>query len=115
MKYDKNIYKVYVEKDKNIKHYHNIPYLKKKDIDDENDIYIVGMTKLKRLKKTKKQKTDILQFKNKNYIVKNKVFGFTKGYISVGNNRYIQIKRKYFFLLILLLLLFLLNLDIKEP
>ena len=113
--YDKNIYKVCIKKDKKLKYTHHIPYIKKRQLDEGKNVFIVGKTKLKKLKKNKKQQTDLLVDGKKKYIVKNKIFGFTKGYIYVGNNRYIEIKRKHLLLLILLVLLFLLSFDTKEP
>lgn len=115
MKYDKNIYRIYLNKDIKEKYYHKVPYYKYKDINIDKSVDVVGKTKLKNIKRNKKQKTDLLFVNNKKYIVKNKMLGFTKGYISVGNNKYIEIKRKYFLLLLLLVVIFLLAFDSKEP
>ena len=93
----------------NSKYYKGIPYITKKEFKKNEDNVIVGKTRLKEYKSdSDNDELDLLCFNNKEYEVKDKRFGFKKGYIHVGDNDYILLKTRTPFLLLLLLLLLLL-------
>lgn len=91
------------------KYYKDVPYITKKEFKKIDDKVIVGNTKLKEYKSNSNdEKLDILFFRDNEYVVKNKIYGFKKGYVDVGNDKYIIIKKHIPFLLLFLLLLALL-------
>ena len=90
----------------NSKYFKDVPYISKKEFRKNEDNEIVGKTRLKKYKSSSEEKElDLLLFDNKEYEIKEKIFGFKKGYVYVGNNNYITLKRRIPFLFILLFLL----------
>lgn len=93
----------------NSKYYKDVPYITKKEFKKIDDKVIIGYTKLKEYKSnSNNEELDILSFRNKEYEIKDKIYGFKKGYVDIGNNNYIIIKRRIPFLLLFLLFLALL-------
>ncbi len=94
------------------KYYKNVPYIPKKNFEELNSDVIVGKTILKKYKSNSENKElDLLFYNDKQYEVKEKILGFKKGYIFIGDNKYIELKKRipfFLFLLVFLLLLFLL-------
>jgi len=99
-----------------------IPYIKKREFKKLENTKIVGMTKLKEVDVGKYDRVDEdLIYHNENYyFVKDKYYGRKKGYIYVGNNKYIILKSLVpfflflFFLFVLLLILLFFNKTPKE-
>lgn len=90
----------------NSKYYKDVPYITKKEFKKLEEKVIIGKTKLKKYKSDYDDKElDILSFRDNEYEIKNKIYGFKKGYVDVGNNNYIMIKRHIPFLLLFLLFL----------
>lgn len=90
----------------NSKYYKDVPYITKKEFKKLEEKVIIGKTKLKKYKSDYDDKElDILSFRDNKYEIKNKIYGFKKGYVDVGNNNYIMIKRHIPFLLLFLLFL----------
>ena len=90
----------------NSKYCKDVPYVSKKEFRKNEDNIIVGKTRLKKYKSRSEEKDlDLLLFDNKEYEVKEKIFGFKKGYVCVGDNNYITLKRRIPFLFIFLFLL----------
>ena len=91
------------------KYYKEVPYIKKKEFNKNKDNIIIGKTKLKKYKSDSDNKElDLLYFNDNEYIIKERIFGFKKGYIWVGDNKYVLLKtRTPFLILLFLLLLFL--------
>ena len=92
----------------NSKYYKYIPYITKKEFKKEKSNVIVGKTRLKEYKSSSNSdELDLLCFNEKEYVVKDRLFGFKKGYVYVGDNDYILLKKRIPFLILLLLLLLL--------
>lgn len=90
----------------NSKYCKDVPYISKKEFRKNEDNVIVGKTRLKKYKSSSEDKElDLLLFDNKEFEVKEKIFGFKKGYVFVGDNNYITLKRRIPFLFILFILL----------
>ena len=90
----------------NSKYCKDVPYISKKEFRKNEDNVIVGKTRLKKYKSSSEEKElDLLLFDNKEFEVKEKLFGFKKGYVFVGDNNYITLKRRIPFLFILFILL----------
>ena len=90
----------------NSKYCKDVPYISKKEFRKNEDNVIVGKTRLKKYKSSSEEKElDLLLFDNKEFEVKEKIFGFKKGYVFVGDNNYITLKRRIPFLLIFLIIL----------
>lgn len=90
----------------NSKYCKDVPYISKKEFRKNEDNVIVGKTRLKKCKSSSEEKElDLLLFDNKEFEVKEKIFGFKKGYVFVGDNNYITLKRRIPFLFILFILL----------
>ncbi len=91
------------------KYYKNVPYISKKEFNKSEDNVVVGKTRLKKYESSSENKElDLLFYDNEKYEIKERILGFKKGYISVGNNNYIELKRRiplFFFLLFLFLIL----------
>lgn len=95
----------------NSKYYKGVPYITKKEFNQKENNVIVGKTKLKKCKSSSdNDELDLLCFNDKEYEVKDRIFGLKKGYVYVGDNNYITLKRIPFLLLLLLLLLLLIGL-----
>ena len=103
----------YAIENKKSKYCKNVPYITKKEFKKIDNPIIIGKTRLKKYDSNSDEKVDLLYFENEQYEVKEKIFGFKKGYIDVGDNNYILLKSRIpflfllFFLILLLLLLFL--------
>lgn len=103
------IEKYVVTKNKQEKYnqYKGIPFVEKSTLKNSKHYFLLGMTKLQ---KNKNQPShQYLYYENQCFLVKQKIFGFTKGYIPVGKNNYIILKddKKLFILVgIMILLLF---------
>ena len=92
----------------NSKYYKDIPYITKKEFNKEKSNVVVGKTRLKEYKSSSNNdELDLLCFNEKEYVVKDRLFGFKKGYVYVGDNDYILLKKRIPFLILLLLLLLL--------
>ena len=90
----------------NSKYCKDVPYISKKEFRKKEDNIIVGKTRLKKYKSSSEEKElDLLLFDNKEFEVKEKIFGFKKGYVCVGDNNYITLKRRIPFLFILFIIL----------
>ncbi len=102
---------------KNSKYYKDIPYISKKEFKDKNDNVVVGKTRLKKWKSNSNKDVALLNFGDKDYEVKEKLWGFKKGYVDVGNNMFILLKKRipFLFLLFLFLLLLLFLLCMLRP
>ncbi|MBR1377360.1 MAG: InlB B-repeat-containing protein [Bacilli bacterium] len=95
----------------NSKYYKGVPYITKKEFNKNENNVIVGKTRLKENKSdSDNNELDLLCFNDTEYKVKDKLFGFKKGYIYVGDNNYIVLKRCIPFILLLLLLMLLIGL-----
>ena len=91
---------------KNSKYCKGVPYISKKEFKKNKNNLIVGKTKLKKYKSSSENKNlDLLLFNNKEFEIKERLFGFKKGYVFVGDDKYIALKRRIPFLFLLLLLL----------
>ena len=83
-----------------------VPYISKKEFKKNKNNLIVGKTKLKKYKFSSENKDlDLLLFNDKEFEIKERLFGFKKGYVFVGDDKYIALKRRIPFLFLLLLLL----------
>ena len=83
-----------------------VPYISKKEFKKNKNNLIVGKTKLKKYKSSSENKDlDLLSFNDKEFEIKERLFGFKKGYVFVGDDKYIALKRRIPFLFLLLLLL----------
>ena len=83
-----------------------VPYISKKEFKKNKNNLIVGKTKLKKYKSSSENKDlDLLLFNDKEFEIKERLFGFKKGYVFVGDDKYIALKRRIPFLFLLLLLL----------
>ena len=90
----------------NSKYCKDVPYISKKEFRKNEDNVIVGKTRLKKYKSSsEKKELDLLLFDNKEFEVKEKIFGFKKGYVFVGDNNFITLKRRIPFLLIFFIIL----------
>lgn len=93
-------------KHKNSRYCKGVPYISKKEFKKNKNNLIVGKTKLKKYKSSSENKNlDLLLFNNKEFEIKERLFGFKKGYVFVGDDKYIALKRRIPFLFLLLLLL----------
>lgn len=91
---------------KNSKYCKGVPYISKKEFKKNKNNLIVGKTKLKKYKSSSENKDlDLLLFNDKEFEIKERLFGFKKGYVFVGDDKYIALKRRIPFLFLLLLLL----------
>lgn len=90
------------------RYYKDVPYITKKEFEEKEDTVVVGKTRLKKYKSDSDEEVDLLCFDDEQYEVKEKVFGFRKGYVDVGDNNYILLKKRIPFLFLLFLLLLLL-------
>ena len=91
---------------KNSRYCKGVPYISKKEFKKNKNNLIVGKTKLKKYKSSSENKNlDLLLFNNKEFEIKERLFGFKKGYVFVGDDKYIALKRRIPFLFLLLLLL----------
>ena len=91
---------------KNSKYCKGVPYISKKEFKKNKNNLIVGKTKLKKYKSCSENKDlDLLLFNDKEFEIKERLFGFKKGYVFVGDDKYITLKRRIPFLFLLLLLL----------
>ena len=104
------------------RYYKNVPYIKKKEYEKDENNVVVGVTRLKKYKsKSEEKELDLLHYEDEGYEVKEKIFGFKKGYIFVGNNNFIILKRRIpflillLFMLLLIFLLFIFNFDKEKP
>ena len=90
------------------RYYKGVPYITKKDFNQKKNSIVVGKTKLKKYKSDCNNKNiDLLYFNDNVYEVKDKIFAFNKGYVCVGDNKYITLKKHIpFFFLFLFFLLF---------
>ena len=90
------------------RYYKGVPYITKKDFNQKKNSIVVGKTKLKKYKSDCNNKNiDLLCFNDNVYEVKDKMFAFNKGYVCVGDNKYITLKKHIpFFFLFLFFLLF---------
>lgn len=96
------------------KFYKGVPYITKKEFKKIDDKVIIGKTRLKKYKSNSDKELDLLCFNNEKYEIRNRIFGFKKGYIWVGKNNYIVLKTCIpFFILLFLLILLLLCLSFK--
>lgn len=88
------------------KYYKDIPYITKKEFKNNSEGVIVGKTKLKKYKSdSNEEELDLLCFNDEQYEVKNKIFGFKKGYVDVGNDNYVLLKKPIPFLILFLIFL----------
>lgn len=92
----------------NSKYYKDVPYITKKEFNEKNNPVILGKTRLKEYKSDSDKEVDLLCFDAEQYEVKEKIFGLKKGYVDVGDNNYILLKKRIPFLLLFFLLLLLL-------
>ena len=91
---------------KNSRYWKGVPYISKKEFKKNKNNLIIGKTKLKKYKSSSENKElDLLLFNNKEFEIKERLFGFKKGYVFVGDDKYIALKRRIPFLFLLLLLL----------
>ena len=91
---------------KNSRYCKGVPYISKKEFKKNKNNLIVGKTKLKKYKSSSENKDlDLLLFNDKEFEIKERLFGFKKGYVFVGDDKYIALKRRIPFLFLLLLLL----------
>lgn len=91
---------------KNSRYCKGVPYISKKEFKKNKNNLIVGKTKLKKYKSSSENKDlDLLLFNDKKFEIKERLFGFKKGYVFVGDDKYIALKRRIPFLFLLLLLL----------
>ena len=91
---------------KNSRYWKGVPYISKKEFKKNKNNLIVGKTKLKKYKSSSENKElDLLLFNDKEFEIKERLFGFKKGYVFVGDDKYIALKRRIPFLFLLLLLL----------
>ena len=89
------------------KYYKEVPYIKKKEFNKNKDNIIIGKTKLKKYKSDSDNKElDLLYFNDNEYIIKERILGFKKGYIWVGDNKYVLLKTRTPFLILLFLFSF---------
>lgn len=83
----------------NAKYYKGVPYIVKKEFRKNKNNNIVGETRLRKYKSDfDKKNIDMLYFDNDKYEIKNKIFAFNKGYVFVGDNNYIVLKKHIPFL-----------------
>lgn len=91
---------------KNSRYCKGVPYISKKEFKKNKNNLIIGKTKLKKYKSSSENKDlDLLLFNDKEFEIKERLFGFKKGYVFVGDDKYIALKRRIPFLFLLLLLL----------
>lgn len=91
---------------KNSRYWKGVPYISKKEFKKNKNNLIVGKTKLKKYKSSSENKElDLLLFNDKEFEIKERLFGLKKGYVFVGDDKYIALKRRIPFLFLLLLLL----------
>ncbi len=91
---------------KNSRYCKGVPYISKKEFKKNKNNLIVGKTKLKKYKSSSENKDlDLLLFNDKEFEIKERLFGFKKGYVFVCDDKYIALKRRIPFLFLLLLLL----------
>ncbi len=91
---------------KNSRYCKGVPYISKKELKKNKNNLIIGKTKLKKYKSSSENKDlDLLLFNDKEFEIKERLFGFKKGYVFVGDDKYIALKRRIPFLFLLLLLL----------
>ena len=91
---------------KNSRYCKGVPYISKKEFKKNKNNLIVGKTKLKKYKSSSENKDlDLLLFNDKEFEIKERLFGFKKGYVFVSDDKYIALKRRIPFLFLLLLLL----------
>lgn len=107
----------FIEELKDSKKYKNVPYLSKKQYKNlEQDYSVIGSTILK---KAKDNTDDIyISFDEQKYRIKNRIFGYTKGFIILENKECVKLKKHIPFLFILLflfLLWFLLFSHFEKP
>ena len=95
------------------KYYKNVPYISKKQFKKEECNYtIIGETSLKKYKSkywTEKQ-YKVITYPKVDYLIKDKIHGFKKGYILLEDEECVVLKRHiplFFFILLLLLILLL--------
>lgn len=94
---------------KNSRYCKGVPYISKKEFKKNKNNLIIGKTKLKKYKSSSENKDlDLLLFNDKEFEIKERLFGFKKGYVFVGDDKYIALKRRipFLFLLHLLLIVF---------
>lgn len=105
------IKRYFVKEHPDSKKYKNVPYITKKQFQKENEDYtLIGKTILKKYDSDNQNKdVEVLCYEKENYLIKEKVFGFRKGYILIEDSKEcVELKRRIPFLLILLLLCLLL-------
>ncbi|MBP3920148.1 MAG: InlB B-repeat-containing protein [Bacilli bacterium] len=114
--------KYIVKNHENSKYYKDVPYITKKEFRQNEDNVVVATTRLKKYNSDSDiDELELLSYKDNEYKIKSKMFGFKKGYIWVGDNNYVLLKTRtpFLFLLLLLLLilllLFCLNFKKEEP
>lgn len=87
------------------KYYKDIPYITKKEFKNNSEGVIVGKTRLKKYKSDSEEELDLLCFNEEQYEVKDKIIAFKKGYVDVGDNKYVLLKKRIPFLILFLLFL----------
>ena len=92
----------------NSKYYKGIPYIKKKEFKNNKDNIVIGKTRLREYKSNSNNKElDLLCCNKKEYRLKDRMFGFNKGYVWVGDDNYVLLKNSFSFLILLFLSLLL--------
>lgn len=80
--------------------------ISKKEFKKLEDATVIGCTSLKKYKEHKDcEKYWCLYYKEEEYLAKEKMIGFTRHYIDVGDSEYVAVKTKVPFIILLLLVL----------
>lgn len=100
----------FVQEIENSKKFKNVPYLSKREFKLVEENYsIIGSTTLKKVKDDSDNPT--LIYEEQKYKIKNRIFGYTKGFIILENNKEcVKLKRRipFIFFLFLIFLIWLL-------